>query len=203
MPKTFKINLLKEAQQVFTTLGISRFSERELIEELHVAPATFYGMFRDKDDLVFQAMEHDLERQKQEHRELFANFSSPVERMMALHAHGFHEMNKVTSISFLEIQHLHPRAWNLLLHHLATYSYPQLRDLIQDGVLQQQFRHDIDIELVTKIIMQQMNMVFNHELFPPDQYSRADVFRGIYFYYLRGLCTAEGLRLAAAHFSRL
>jgi AcrR family transcriptional regulator len=203
MPQTFKSNLLKEAQSVFTRLGVSRLSEPELIEALHVAPATFYGMFKDKEDLVFQAMQYDLERQKQEHAQLFANFSSPVERMMALHAHGFHEMNKVTSISFLEVQHLYPRAWKLLLDHLATYSYPQLRDLIQDGVLQQQFRHDIDIELVTKIIMQQMNMVFNHELFPPDQYSRADVFRGVYFYYLRGLCTTEGLRLGAEHFSRL
>lgn len=203
MPELFKNNLLKEAQSLFTRLGISRLSETELIEALHVAPATFYGMFRDKDDLIFQAMQYDLERQKQEHRELFANFSSPVERMMALHAHGFHEMNKVSSISFLEVQHLHPKAWNLLLDHLANYSYPQLRDLIQEGVLQQHFRHDIDIELVTKIIMQQMNMVFNHELFPPDQYSRAEVFRAVYFYYIRGLCTAEGLRLAAAHFSKL
>ncbi len=112
-------------------------------------------------------------------------------------------MSKVAGNSFLEIQHLHPKAWNLLLDHLSHYSYSQLRNLIQDGVLQQQFRHDIDIELVTKIIMQQMNMIFNHELFPPDQYSRAEVFRGVYFYYIRGLCTAKGLHLAAAHFEKL
>ena len=203
MSQSFKSSLLQEAQLVFVRLGVTRLSETELIEALHVAPATFYGMFRDKDDLVVQAMHQDLERQKQEHAELFANFSTPIERMLALHVHGFHEMSKVGGNSFLELRHLHPKAWNLLLDHLSNYSYPQLRGLIQEGVLQQQLRHDIDIELVTKIIMEQVNLVFNHEVFPPSEYSRAEVFRGVFFYYIRGLCTEEGLRLAAPHFNKI
>lgn len=203
MLQTFKSNLLKEAQLVFARFGVNRLSESELIEVLHVAPATFYGMFRDKDDLVVQAMAHDLERQKMEHQELFANFSTPVERLLAVYAHGFNEMSKVTGNAILEIQHLHPKAWNMMLEHLKSYSFPMLRDLIQEGVLQQQLRHDIDIGLVTKVFMELLNMSFNHNLFPPDQYSRAEILRSTYFYYIRGLCTDSGLRLVSSHFAKL
>ncbi|SMB83779.1 transcriptional regulator, TetR family [Hymenobacter roseosalivarius DSM 11622] len=203
MLQTFKSNLLKEAQLVFARFGVNRLSESELMEALHVAPATFYGLFRDKDDLVVQAMAYDLERQKQEHQELFANFSTPVERLLAVYAHGYNEMSKVTGNAILEIQHLHPKAWNLMQDHLKNYGFLMLRDLIQEGVLQQQLRHDIDIELVTKILMEMLNMVLNHELFPPDQYTRAEVMRSAHFYYIRGLCTDSGLRLVSSHFAKL
>ncbi|QIL76566.1 TetR/AcrR family transcriptional regulator [Hymenobacter sp. HDW8] len=203
MLQTFKSNLLKEAQLVFARYGVNRLSESELIEALHVAPATFYGMFRDKNDLVVQAMAYDLERQKQEHQELFANFSTPIERLLAVCTHGYNEISKVSGNSLLEIQHLHPRAWNMMQDHLKNYGFLMIRDLIQEGVLHQQLRHDIDIGLVTKILMEMLNMALNHELFPPDQYSRAEVMRSGFFYYMRGLCTDSGLRLVSSHFAKL
>ncbi|GAB2460798.1 hypothetical protein GCM10011375_11460 [Hymenobacter qilianensis] len=203
MLQTFKSNLLKEAQLVFARYGVTRLSESELIEALHVAPATFYGMFRDKNDLVVQAMAYDLERQKQEHQELFANFSTPIERLLAVCTHGYNEISKVTGSSLLEVQHLHPKAWNMMQDHLKNYGFLMLRDLIQEGVIQQQLRHDIDIGLVTKILMEMLNMALNHELFPPDQYTRSEVMRSGFFYYMRGLCTDSGLRLVSKHFAKL
>jgi AcrR family transcriptional regulator len=203
MLQTFKSNLLKEAQLVFARFGVSRLSENELIEALHVAPATFYGLFRDKNDLVVQAMAHDLERQKLEHQELFANFSTPLERLLAVYAHGYNEMGKVMGNTLLEIQHLHPKAWKMMQDHLNNYGFLMIRDLIQEGVLQQQLRHDIDIGLVTKVFMELLNMTFNHNIFPHDQYSRAEIMRSTHFYYIRGLCTDSGLRLVTAHFAKL
>lgn len=203
MLQIFKSNLLKEAQLVFARFGVNRLSESELIEALHVAPATFYGLFRDKDDLVVQAMAYDLERQKQEHQELFANFSTPLERLLAVYAHGYNEMNKVMGNTLLEIQHMHPKAWNMMQDHLKNYGFSMIRDLIQEGVLQQQLRHDIDIGLVTKVFMELLNMAFNHHIFPPDQHSRAEIMRSTHFYYIRGLCTDLGLRLVNAHFAKL
>jgi AcrR family transcriptional regulator len=160
-------------------------------------------MFRDKDDLVVQAMAHDLERQKQEHQELFANFSTPLERLLAVYAHGFNEMSKVTGNTMLEVKHLHPKAWNMMQDHLKHYGFGILRDLIQEGVLHQQLRHDIDISLVTRVLMEMLNMALNHELFPPDQYTRAEILRSTQFYYIRGLCTESGLRLVSSHFAKL
>jgi hypothetical protein len=160
-------------------------------------------LFRDKNDLVVQAMAHDIERQKQEHQELFANFSTPLERLIAVYAHGYNEMSKVMGNTLLEIQHLHPKAWNMMQDHLENYGFLMIRGLIQEGVLHQQLRHDIDIGLVTKVFMELLNMTFNHNIFPHDQYSRAEIMRSTHFYYIRGLCTDSGLRLVTAHFAKL
>lgn len=202
MNLNLKNTLLEEAQQIFLRQDVTTLSEEQLISLLDVAPATFYGLFQDKNDLVNQTVAHDLERQKREHKALFEQYTTPVEQMLALLSYGIAEMKKSGPMDFLVFQQQHPQAWDTLMQHLATYSYPQVHNLLNNGILQKQFRGDINIELVSKIILEQMNLILNPHVFPPQRYNLAEVFRSIYLYYIRGLCTDEGMKLAASHFSR-
>ena len=45
--------------------------------------------------------------------------------------------------------------------------------------------------------------MLNPHIFPPDRYNMSEVFRSIFLYYIRGICTDEGARIAAGHFARL
>jgi AcrR family transcriptional regulator len=202
-PSTLQQTILDETQQLFLQHGISGLPLESLIQQLNISPATFYGMFADKNDLVLQVARHDLERQKQEHAVLFSQTTSPVERILLLLQHGIGEMQKVPDTYYVEVQQQHPATWQLLMEHLTAYSYPQIHGLLNDGILQKELRGDINIELVTKIILEQLNLILNPTVFPPGRYNLPEVFRSVYLYYVRGLCTEEGIRAAAAHFSRL
>jgi len=57
--------------------------------------------------------------------------------------------------------------------------------------------------LVTKVLAKQLNLLLNPPVFPPDRFNMAEVFRSIFLYYIRGICTDEGARIAAEHFARL
>ena len=46
-------------------------------------------------------------------------------------------------------------------------------------------------------------MLLNPQAFPPDRYNMREVFRSIFLYYIRGICTDEGARIAAEYFARL
>ena len=45
--------------------------------------------------------------------------------------------------------------------------------------------------------------MLNSHIFPPDRYNMSEVFRSIFLYYIRGICTDKGARIAAGHFARL
>ena len=89
------------------------------------------------------------------------------------------------------------------MEHLNSYSGPQLQQLLNDGIRNRLFRFDINIQLVTRILLEQLNMMLNPQVFPPDRFNMAEVFRSIFLYYIRGICTDEGARIAAEHFARL
>ena len=90
-----------------------------------------------------------------------------------------------------------------MLDHLDTYSAPQLQQLLNDGIRARLFRSDINIQLVTKILIEQLNLMLNPRIFPAERFSPAEVFRSIFLYYIRGIRTNEGARIAAEHFARL
>ncbi|QJX46738.1 TetR/AcrR family transcriptional regulator [Hymenobacter taeanensis] len=204
MNQTDKTRLLEQVQVLFNRAGgITELSENDLITGLGLTPDAFQAAFQNKEEFLVQATRYDLERQKREHQQLLAPLGSPVERILALLKHGIAEMQRAPKTDYVALQQECPRVWEVLLLHLSTYSTPQIHGLLNEGVLQRQFRGDINIGLVTKIILEQMQLILNTAVFPPSRYNLAEVFRSIYLYYIRGICTDEGIRLAAAHFARI
>ena len=51
-------------------------------------------------------------------------------------------------------------------------------------------------------MLKQVALMLNPQVFPPDCYNMSKVFRSIFLYYIRGICTDEGARIAAEHFAR-
>lgn len=194
---------LEAAMPVFHQYGLHTASNAKLAMVLNTTETTLQEQFPTRADLVGAAMQADMERQKREHRELYAEFPSAVERLYGLLRLGLRDLATVPAPFYGEMQTDFPMAWALVMEHLATYSAPQLQQLLNDGIRNRLFRSDININLVTKVLMEQLNMMLNPAVFPADRYNMAEVFRSIFLYYVRGLCTDEGARVSAEHFARL
>jgi hypothetical protein len=153
--------------------------------------------------LVHHVLLADIERQKREHLQLYAQYPSAVERLYGLLQLGLRDLSTIPAQFYTELQSGFPMTWNAAMDHLATYSAPQLQQLLNDGIRNRLFRSDININLVSKILIEQINLLLNPQVFPPDRYNMAEVFRSIFLYYIRGICTDAGTRIAAEHFARL
>ncbi|GEO05672.1 hypothetical protein AAE02nite_33360 [Adhaeribacter aerolatus] len=198
---TLKETITQEALTIFKKEGLENISEPYLLNRLDISQATFREIFRSIPDLVNQVMEYDLTLQRNEHQQILAKSPNAVEDIMCLLVHGIKQVKSTNPLYYFHLQQHYPQAWQIGISHLYSYSYPQIHGIINKGVLEGNFRKDINIPLVTKIIMEQLNMLLNPTLFPPDRYNLAEVFRSIFLYYLRGLCTDTGARQAEHFFA--
>ena len=121
---------------------------------------------------------------------------------MLLLQNGIKQVKMVNPAFYQQLQENYPQAWQIAQEHLSTYTYPQTQNIINNGVLEGNFRKDVNIRLVTKIIMEQVMMMLNPVVFSPSRYNLAEVFRSVFFYYLRGICTDKGAKLAEDFFAR-
>jgi AcrR family transcriptional regulator len=177
-------------------------TDEQLAAAASLSLSDFRQRYPDRATLVHEVALADLERQKREHTRLFAEYSTPVERLYALIQFGLNDMVGVAPEYIAELQE-YPETWAVVMEHLHSYSAPQTQQLLNDGIRQRLFRSDINIQLVNKILLEQLNLLLNPQVFPPDRYNMAEVFRSIFLYYVRGLCTEEGARIAANHFAKL
>ena len=198
---TLKDTILQEAITIFKWEGLGNVTEAYILKKLDISQATFREMFKSIPDLVNKAMEYDLAVQRNEHKHLLAHSPNAVADVMALLLHGINQVKQTNPLYYQQLQQNFPQAWDMGMEHLYSYSYPQVHGIINKGILEGNFRKDINIQLVTKIIMEQLNMLLNPVMFPPDRYNLAEVFRSIFLYYLRGLCTDTGGKHAEHFFA--
>ena len=195
--------LLDKANLLFRAVGVGFVHEEQLAAALDLTPTEFLNQFGSKAELIAQVVRHNILRQQHEHTELFANLATPVECLLALLHHSLHELRRSPHYDYHIMREEYPRAWNAMQSYLREYSYPLLTRLLQEGISEGQFRADLDAPFIARIMLAQFSLILNEEIFPPDHTNLADVYRNIFFYYVRGLCTQEGARLAAAHFARM
>ncbi len=194
--------VLQEAVNLVKTEGLADFNEQNILVRLDISQATFKELFSGMEDMVNKVVMYDLENQKKEHAKAFAHSKNAVEDIMFLLQDGIESVKKTNPVYYKQLQEKYPKAWAISLEHLNSYSYPQVHDVINRGVLEGSFRRDVNIQLVTKIILEQLNMMLNPAIFPPERYNLAEVFRSIYLYYVRGICTESGSKLAEEYFTR-
>lgn len=194
---------LEAAIPVFYRYGLNGAPDAVLATVLHTSEPNLTAQFPSRELLVHHAILADMERQKREHVELYAQYPSAVERLYGLLQLGLRDLAAVPGQFYIDLQTGFPQTWDAVMEHLQTYSAPQLQQLLNDGIRSKLFRSDINIQLVTKILIEQLNLLLNPQVFPPDRYNMREVFRSIFLYYIRGICTDEGARIAAEHFARL
>ena len=194
---------LEAALPVFYRHGLAAAPDAELAKALGTTVPDLTARYPDRTTLVNAVLLADLERQKRDHDALYREYDSAVERLYGLLQLGLRDLSAMPGDFYAQLQAAFPRAWEAVLEHLASYSSPQLQQLLNDGIRSRLFRSDINIQLVTKVLIEQVNLMLNPVVFPPDRFNMSEVFRSIFLYYIRGICTEEGARIAAEHFARL
>jgi len=194
--------VLQEALNILKRDGLEGITEASMMQKLGISQATFREIFVNLPDMITQVMAYDSELQIEEHRRLLSNSKSAVEDILYLLNEGISNLKKTNPILFKQLQESYPKVWANSLEHLNSYSYPKVNGILNKGVLEGTFRQDINIQLVSKIIFEQLYMMLNPVVFSPDRYNLAEVFRSIYLYYIRGICTPNGAKLAEDFFSR-
>lgn len=195
--------LLDKANALFRSVGVGIAHEEQVAVALDLSLREFRQQFGSKAELILQVCRYNMQRQQHEHTELFANLGTPVECLLALLHHSLQELRRSPHYDYHLLREQYPVVWNAIQEFLQQYSYPLLTRLLQEGIIEGQFRADLNAPFIARIMLAQFSLVVNEDLFPPDTTNLADVYRNIFFYYVRGLCTDEGVRLAISHFNRM
>jgi AcrR family transcriptional regulator len=200
---TLKQTVLQELLTLIRQEGLSQLTEQQVLARIDISSATFKEFFSGMEDLVTQVVQHDLDTRKQEHEQLFAQEPSPLRRLLLIVQLGLETLRNSQPTVLKEIQENYPAAWNLYWSHSTDYTTHLVHDLLNEGVLQKELRQDLNIQLVTKIMLEQLSMLVNPVVFPPERYNIAEVFRSVFLYYIRGICTENGMKKAEEFFATL
>ena len=190
-----KERIIAKAREQFFRYGIKSVTMDDIARELGISKKTIYQHFEDKDAIVHQLMMAEMEQDKCEWEDLDKNTDNVIERIvksMEIMKQAFAEINPS---AFFDIKKYHPKTWELFQKHKQNFILESIRKDLLQGIEQGFFMHDIKVEILTRMRLEQIETGFNPELFPPNKFSVIEVQLTMSDHFIRGILTIKGLEV--------
>lgn len=189
-------HILLQADVLFTQYGIKSITMDDIAKQLGMSKKTIYQHFNDKHDLVLELMRSKME----EHKVLIEECCKTADN--AIHELFFglgtleEMLSKTNPTMFYDLQKFFPEAWAHFKDFREQVLLTIVKNNLNRGIEEQLFRPDIDIEVLSRMRLEAIEMNFNPTIFPTQKFSIARVARVLTLHFIYGLCTPKGFELA-------
>jgi len=190
-----KNKILAEACRLFCRRGIKSVSMDDIALQLAMSKKTLYKWFENKDELVQAVINLQLEANECGCDEMSKTATNAVDellRIMIMNKKFFSELHPSL---FFDLQKYHSGAWKLFNEHKNKFILTKVKHNIQRGMEEGLFRPDLDIEIMSRLRLAQIELVFNPDVFPPGQFDVGKVQLACLEHFMLGIATPEGHEL--------
>jgi AcrR family transcriptional regulator len=187
--------ILQKAHELFTRIGIRSVSMDEIAAQLGISKKTIYHYYKDKDALVDGVLEIEISKK------IVDCAKTKLKRENAVHE-IFVEMDILEELFatfnpsvLFDLEKYHPVAFKKFTDHHNSFMYQNIRENIETGIAEGNYRQGIDLDIITKYKIGSMFLVFNSNYFPHGGYPLSKLCLEITDHFLHGLVTPKGKEL--------
>jgi TetR/AcrR family transcriptional regulator, cholesterol catabolism regulator len=190
-----KERILVATQELFFKYGIRSISMDDIAKHLSISKKTIYQYYKDKDETVHELMKVKLKEDEREFAAIEKMSSNVVEEFINLMRHISSMISKVNPNVFYDLQKYHPKTWDLFKKFKEDFILKMVEDTLVRGIRQGLIRQDINVKILSRLRMEQIEMGFNQTIFPSDKFKLLDVQLSLIEHFLYGVCTLKGHKL--------
>jgi TetR/AcrR family transcriptional regulator, cholesterol catabolism regulator len=189
-----KERILIKAAELCFRFGIRSVTMDDIAKELGISKKTIYQHFEDKDEIIFQIMRSEMDKDKCEWADLGKISKNLLEKMTNAISLMRKTMVGMHSTIIFDIKRYHPRAWALFLSHKNHFILETVTSDLNEGIKEGMFRPNINVEFMAKYRLEQVEMGFNTEIFPSDKFNIVEIQTTLMDHFIRGILTEKGLK---------
>ena len=167
----------------------------DIAKHLAISKKTIYHSFADKNELVETLLSNSLKKDENEFNEIHDGAANVIEEVMNLMKHMGKMFAKVNPNIFYDLQKYHPGAWNKFKSFKEDCMAKMVEQSIKRGIKEGLVRTDVNAKILAKLRIEQIEMGFNPDIFPPDKFKMVDVQVTLLDHFLLGICTIKGHKL--------
>ncbi|WP_035558743.1 TetR/AcrR family transcriptional regulator [Hymenobacter sp. IS2118] len=190
-----KDRILSQAQQLFMRNGIKSVSMDDIAADLGMSKKTLYKWFENKDQIVEGVMTRHLLEAQHDCERMQAQATSAVDELFGMMNWMRQQFSEVHPSIFYDMQKFHPSTWQLWLDHKQEYILEQITDNLRRGMSEELFRADLDVPVLARLRLAQIELAFNPDVFPPRQFDVQRLQQVIIEHYMLGIASLKGHKL--------
>jgi TetR/AcrR family transcriptional regulator, cholesterol catabolism regulator len=184
--------ILKGAGELFRKFGVRSITMDDLAHHMGISKKTIYLYFKDKNDIVKQAIQAFLKLEKERISAVEKSAKDAI-HLMQLQNLSIKESFRDTNNSLLfDLQKYHSSAWKLIEEYRFGFMFETISKGIRWGMVDGLFRDDINVSILALMRLEQATLAHNDQIFPAHSYSLMEIQSQIFEHFIQGLLTDKG-----------
>lgn len=191
--------IIQGGEELFMQAGIKSVTMDDIAKHLGMSKKTIYTFFNDKNELVIALMKKKLNDDKCHIQSIINDSSNVIEEMINMMKCSEEIFSRINPIVIHDMQKYHPDAWIEFQKFKADVLVKTLEELLKKGIQQGFVRDDLDVKVLAKMRVNQVEMGFNTAIFPVSEFSTWKVQYQLMEHFNYGICTLRGHELLDQH----
>jgi AcrR family transcriptional regulator len=188
-----KERILATATELFLKEGVKRVTMDELANTMGMSKRTIYEIFSNKDELLKECIEELIKKQRSVSEQINSQAESAIHSFVAFLEIGLENMKDSNPYFATDVQKYYPKVWESTLCANYDYNLNQISTVLHRGVNEGVFLNNIKIPMLSKLLLEQLTLMADTRVFPPNIYPPADLFESLVLSFTRGISSPKGL----------
>ncbi len=190
-----KSRILEKGTQLFFRYGVKSVTMDAIAAELGISKKTIYQHFPDNDAMVLQVVDAFIEKDEVKWDELDKQYPNVIEKMFKSFEMVKEMLTQMNPRLLFEIEKYFPKAYARFREYNERGIHEHLVLDFKKGMQFGYFRKDIDVELLARLRMAEVGLVFNPDFYPENKLSLFETQMILMDIFMRGILTDKGLVL--------
>lgn len=190
-----KERILAEAERLFWKYGVRSVTMEDIARQLGISKKTIYQHFPDKEQILYQVIQDKTGRDQTEMACMVIETSNPIEEILSVLNLMRKNADQVSPNLLIDIKRYYPQAFLLFRQYKEEHIMRSILGNIQKGISQGLYRDDINPVILARLRVEQIELAFDDNLFPADQYSMHDIQAELMHHFVRGMLTDKGFTI--------
>ena len=184
--------ILQGTAELFLRYGVKSITMDEIARHISVSKKTIYQHFADKDELVITFTHMVLEQQKTEMLQMENNSENVMESLRDLSEFLRNKVCNINPSLLFDLKKYFPQAWKIFTEHKKTFLKDHLKRLLERGMKEGYFRANLNMNIISKMRIEQVEMIFNPDVFSETEFNISEVHIQLFQHFVYGICTLKG-----------
>jgi TetR/AcrR family transcriptional regulator, cholesterol catabolism regulator len=187
--------ILKGAYELFYRHGVKRITMDDIASHLGISKKTIYENYDNKDELVLALMKSELEKQKKDMEAIRKRSGDPIDEIINIMSYLANKFSQINPGMFYDLQKYHSDSWKYFRDFKEGSIQAFVEANLKKGVKSGLYRKDINIPILSRLRVEQIELSFNSNVFPPHQFRIADVCVELLNHFVHGIASLKGYQL--------
>ncbi len=187
--------IIRGGEELFLQAGIKSVTMDDIAKHLGMSKKTIYQSFSDKNELVKVLVKKKLVDDECQMQQIIQSSSNIIEEMINMMKCSEEIFSRINPVVIHDLQKYHPEAWKEFQKFKSNVLVKTLEQLLSRGIEQGYIRPELDVKILAKMRVHQVEMGFNASIFPVAEFSPWKVQYQLLEHFNYGVCTLKGYQL--------